>query len=102
MMLFLLRRMLTLIILVGEFDIIIEFIIGSNFSKLIRRAETKHKRIKSIPTESGDFFHDIMREPVVNEFVVLIFNQSFLESQQSPVSFKTKHIYELIEIQANT
>jgi len=42
-----------------------------------------------------------MREPVIDEFVVLIFNQPVLESLESPVSFEPEHINDLVEIQPN-
>src|SRR5450631_3014845 len=91
----------TLEILVGEFYIIKKFIIGGDPGELIGRTETKHKTIFSFSAESRNFFHDIVREPVINEFVMLIFDQPLLESQQSPVSFKTEHIDQRIEVKAS-
>ena len=91
--------LLFFIILISQFDIIVEFIVTRNFGEFKRRTETTHETVFGIAGETGDFFNDVSGEPVVNEFVVLIFDQSFLESEQSPVSFETKHIDELIQIQ---
>jgi len=42
-----------------------------------------------------------MREPVIDEFVVLIFDQPVLESLEPPVSFEPEHINDLVEIQSD-
>ena len=35
---------------------------------------------------------------MVDEFILFIFDQSLLECQQPPVSFKSEHIYDGIEV----
>src|SRR5450631_843597 len=83
---------LSQIVLVCEFDIIVEFIIAGGFCKLKRGAVPEHERIEGIAVEVCDLFYDITGEPVVDEFVLLVFNQPGLECSETPVSFEPEHI----------
>ena len=65
-----------------------------------RRPVAEHETISCIPVEPGDFFYDIMCEPMIDEFILFIFNQPFLECQHAPVFFKPEHIDECIQVEA--
>ena len=86
----------------GEFNIIVVFVVARRFCKLIRWPVVKHKTIFHITIETGDFFYDIPGKPVFNKFILFIFHQSFLEGQESPISFKAKYIYEFVKVETHT
>ncbi len=60
----------------------------------------RNMNVRGITVESGDFFHDITREPMIDEFILFILDKPFLESQQAPVLLKPEHIDECIEIKS--
>ena len=90
---------LVLKILGSQLDIFFKIIIGARFGKIIGGTIMNHETVQIRAFQVGDFFYQILREPVVNKFFLFFQYQSFLECQHATVLIKSEHADDGIQVQ---
>src|ERR1700712_4438129 len=90
-----------LVLKIGQLDVFIKVVIGACLCKSERRPESYHEGVDLRTAEVCDLFNQCLIETMVNEFVLLISNQSALECSQAAVPVKTKYVDQFVKIQPN-
>lgn len=86
------------VLLISEFDVIQEVIVGCPFAKLVGRTVFYHEGIQFVAIQPSSFFDDVFAEAMVDKLVLFFFDQPFLEGHHSFGPLKTEDIYQFVQV----